>query len=105
MEMKKAFGDKEKSKEFFVIKSQDAIDSGGKYIGDFKKGTNIRHGKGASIWNLSDQSIVAGLTWGQRKTKAKTFTGNYQSWNVSKSQFKILTFSDSKHKLYCSIIN
>ena len=81
--MKKAFGEREKIKEFSAIDDSNAIDNGGIYKGEFKKGTKIRHGKGASICNLSDQTIVAGLTWSQRKIKEKTFTSKYQSWNVS----------------------
>ena len=61
--MKKAFGDRTKTKEFSVIEDPNAVENGGKYVGEFKKGTKIRHGKGASICNLSDQTIVAGLTW------------------------------------------
>ena len=81
--MNKALGDRTKIKEFSAIDDSNAIDNGGKYIGDYKKGTKIRHGKGASIWNLSEQTTVAGSTWSQRKVKAKAFTSKYQSWNVS----------------------
>ena len=81
--MKKAFGNRTKTKEFSAIDDSNSIDNGGRYIGEFKKGTKIRHGKGASIWNLSDQTIVAGLTWSQRKIRANKFTSKYQSWNVS----------------------
>ena len=81
--MKQALGERDKIKEFTKINHPEASDNSGAYYGDFKKGTKIRHGKGASIMNLSDQTIVAGLTWAQRKAKAKTFTGKYQSWNVS----------------------